>query len=218
MKAYQKTFLRENLNWNQANITLEESVERDDSGKPKNLYMKGIFIEGEIKNHNNRIYPFHEISRAVNQLKECINRGETVYGEADHPEGLTINLDRVSHIVEDISLQGTKGVGKLRIIPTPLGTLVRTIIESGGKLGVSSRGSGNVDDYGKVSDFEIVTIDIVARPSAPNAYPTPIYERLMNFRNNKHIIEMAHVLKEDKIAQKHFKSEIIKFMDDLFKK
>lgn len=217
MSIFNKTLLQENLNWNQASITLEESVEKDANGKAKNLYMKGIFIEGEIKNHNNRIYPLSEISKAVNQLKDCINRGETIYGEADHPEGLTINLDRVSHIVEDISLVGTKGIGKLRIIPTPLGTLVRTIIESGGKLGVSSRGSGNVDDYGKVSDFEIITVDIVARPSAPNAYPTPIYERLMNHRN-PYLLEMASVLKNDKSAQKYFKSQVIKFMDDLFKK
>lgn len=214
-----KTLLTERLNWNQAGITIEESQEIDKStGKPKDLYMKGIFIEGEVRNHNNRVYPHTEIVSAVNQLKETIQRGETVYGEADHPDGLQINLDRVSHIVEDIYLQGTKGMGKLRIIPTPLGNLIRTIIESGGKLGVSSRGSGDVDPYGKVSNFEIVTIDIVARPSAPNAYPTPIYERMQNYRHSRFLNEMAQNLQRDPTAQKYFKQEVIKFMDELFKR
>jgi len=215
--VFSKALLTERLTWDQANVTLEESADKDGNGKSKNLFMRGIFIEGDVRNHNNRIYPQVEISKAVNQIRESMARGETIYGEADHPEELNINLDRVSHIVEEISLNGSKGIGKLRIVPTPMGQLVRTLIESGGKLGVSSRGSGNVDDNGRVSDFEIVTVDIVARPSAPNAYPTPIYERLMNYRRGTGIYALAESIKHDPMAQKHFRKEVLRFMDELFK-
>jgi hypothetical protein len=214
---FSKALLTERLTWDQANVMLEESVDKDGNGKAKNLFMRGIFIEGDVRNHNNRVYPQMEISKAVGQIRESMERGETIYGEADHPEELNINLDRVSHIVEEISLQGSKGIGKLRIVPTPMGQLVRTLIESGGKLGVSSRGSGNVDDGGRVSDFEIVTVDIVARPSAPNAYPTPIYERLMNYRRGTGIYALAESIKHDPAAQKHFRKEVLSFMDELFK-
>lgn len=217
MTMFSKALLTERLTWDQAHVTLEESVDKDSNGKAKNLFMRGIFIEGDVRNHNNRIYPQMEISKAVSQIRESMERGETIYGEADHPEELNINLDRVSHIVEEISLQGSKGIGKLRIVPTPMGQLVRTLIESGGKLGVSSRGSGNVDDTGRVSDFEIVTVDIVARPSAPNAYPTPIYERLMNFRKGNRVYALAESIKHDPAAQKHLRKEVLRFMDELFK-
>ena len=216
-----RSFLSERRTWDEAEVILEESHDRDEkTGKPKNLFMKGIFIEGDVRNHNNRIYPVNEIIRAVNQLRDCISRGETIYGEADHPEDLNINLDRVSHIVEDIRMEGSRGVGKLRIIPTPMGNLVRTIIESGGKLGVSSRGSGNVDINGKVNDFEILTIDIVARPSAPNAFPKPIYERLMNYSYGNRIYRLSSAATYDaksKTLNKELRQQVRNFLDELLK-
>ena len=153
-------------------------AERDDEGK--DLYMKGIFIQGEKQNHNGRVYPLNEINKAVKTLQEKIEGGFSVLGEADHPDDLNINLDRVSHVIENIQMNGSDGIGKLKLLPTPMGNICTTLIESGVKLGVSSRGSGNVTESGHVSDFEIVTVDIVANPSAPEAYPDPIYEQLMN--------------------------------------
>src|SRR5690606_33608661 len=109
--------------------------------------------------------------------------GDTILGELDHPPELTINLDRVSHKITEMWLQGNNGYGKLKIIDkVPMGQIARGLLESGVKLGVSSRGSGNVSNSGIVSDFEIVTVDIVAQPSAPDAYPTSIYESLFNMK------------------------------------
>ena len=167
-------YLRENLTFDRAEMVVE-SIKEEGSDK-KSLYMKGIFIQGGVKNANERVYPVSEIETAVHTLNKQISEGLSVLGEVDHPDDLKINLDRVSHMISGMWMDGANGFGKLKIIPTPMGQIVQTMLESGVKLGVSSRGSGNVDDAtGKVSDFEIVTVDIVAQPSAPNAYPKAIY-------------------------------------------
>ena len=189
-------------------------AERDNEGK--DLYMKGIFIQGEKQNHNGRVYPLTEISKAVKSLQEKIEGGYSVLGEADHPDDLNINLDRVSHVIENIQMNGSDGIGKLKLLPTPMGNICTTLIESGVKLGVSSRGSGNVTENGKVSDFEIVTVDIVANPSAPQAYPDPIYEQLMNHgRKGNVLMDVARATEHDKKAQKYLKEEILRFINDL---
>ena len=189
-------------------------AERDNEGK--DLYMKGIFIQGEKQNHNGRVYPLNEISKAVKTLQEKIEGGYSVLGEADHPDDLNINLDRVSHVIENIQMNGSDGIGKLKLLPTPMGNICTTLIESGVKLGVSSRGSGNVTESGKVSDFEIVTVDIVANPSAPEAYPDPIYEQLMNHgRKGNVLMDVARATEHDKKAQKYLKEEILRFINDL---
>ena len=164
-------YLKENLTFDRAQMVVESEGE----GNGKSLYMKGIFIQGGVKNANERIYPVSEIESAVHTLNEQITNGYSVLGEVDHPDDLKINLDRVSHMITSMWMDGANGFGKLKILPTPMGELVKTMLQSGVKLGVSSRGSGNVNDLdGKVSDFEIVTVDIVAQPSAPNAYPKAI--------------------------------------------
>ena len=131
--------------------------------------MKGVFIQGGVKNENKRIYPISEIQSAVENIKTRLDSGYSVLGEADHPENLTVNLDRVSHMIEEIWMDGPNGIGKLKIMPTPMGKIVETLLNSGAKLGVSSRGSGNVNESGEVQGFEIITVDIVAQPSAPDA-------------------------------------------------
>jgi hypothetical protein len=182
----------------------------------KDLCMKGIFIQGDVRNQNQRVYPLREIGRAVKVINEKINGGETVMGELDHPEELSINLDRVSHMITEMWMDGADGHGKLKIIPTPMGEIVKTLLQSGAKLGVSSRGSGNVDDTGAVSDFEIVTVDIVAQPSAPNAYPRTIYESLFNMKGGSQVFETARgAVYNDPIAHKHLHKDIIKFINEL---
>ena len=189
--------LRENLSFDQARIVVESA----DEGK--NLYMKGICIQGGVRNANQRVYPVNEIGRAVKTLNDQITGGYSVLGEVDHPEGLNINLDRVSHMISEMWMDGPNGYGKLKILPTPMGNLVKTMLESGVKLGVSSRGSGNVkeDGSGEVSDFEIITVDVVAQPSAPGAYPTPIYEHLMNNRGGYQAYRIAREVRGDEKAQ-----------------
>ena len=203
--------LRENLTFDQANIVIESANEG------KDLFMKGIVIQGGIRNANQRVYPVNEIGRAVKTLNDQISNGYSVLGEVDHPEGLNINIDRVSHMITECWMDGDNGYGKLKILPTPMGNLVKTMLEAGVKLGVSSRGSGNVAEDGSntVSDFEIITVDVVAQPSAPGAYPTPIYEHLMNARGGMKAYELAQATKHDTKAQKYLKESLINLISKL---
>ena len=206
--------LREQLSFTQANIQVLEESGAD--GQGKHLYLKGICIEGNKRNANDRIYPLHEISKAVNTINQQIKEGNSVLGEVDHPEDLKINLDRVCHSVENMWMDGEAGCGKLKILPTPMGELIKTLLQSGIKLGVSSRGSGNVDDRtGHVSDFEIVTIDVVAQPSAPNAYPKAIYEGLMNMKYGHRLLEVARESGQNNKVQRYLKDEVKKLIRDL---
>jgi|TARA_B100001287_G_scaffold173041_1_gene145753 hypothetical protein len=206
--------LRENLTFDQAKLVLE-TTENDKGGK--DLYMKGICIQGGVKNANQRVYPVTEISRAVNTLNDQITGGYSVLGEVDHPEGLNINLDRVSHMITEMWMDGPNGYGKLKVLPTPMGQLVKTMLESGVKLGVSSRGSGNVmeDGSGQVSDYEIITVDVVAQPSAPGAYPTPIYEHLLNARGGYKALELAREVRGNDKAQKYLKESLVNIIKGL---
>ena len=206
-------YLKENLTFDRAQMVVESEGE----GDKKNLYMKGIFIQGGVKNANERVYPVPEIENAVKTLNEQIQEGYSVLGEVDHPDDLKINLDRVSHMITQMWMDGANGFGKLKILPTPMGQLVKTMLESGVKLGVSSRGSGNVNDYdGKVSDFEIVTVDIVAQPSAPNAYPKAIYESMMNMKNGHKLLDVAKdVQGGNKKVEKYLKEEVIRLIKEL---
>ena len=202
--------LRETLTFDQAGLVVEST---EDKNGCKSLYMKGICIQGGVKNANQRVYPVSEISRAVNTLNDQIKGGYSVLGEVDHPEGLNINLDRVSHMLSSMWMDGPNGHGKLKILPTPMGLLVKTMLESGVKLGVSSRGSGNVkeDGSGQVSDFEIITVDIVAQPSAPGAYPTPIYEHLLNTKGGYRALNIAR----DTQAQEYLKEQLVNIISKL---
>ena len=205
-------YLKEHLTFDRAGMVVESVSE----GDKKNLYMKGIFIQGGVKNANERVYPVAEIETAVGTLNEQITSGYSVLGEVDHPDDLKINLDRVSHMITSMWMDGANGFGKLKILPTPMGDLVKTMLESGVKLGVSSRGSGNVDDMnGKVSDFEIVTVDIVAQPSAPNAYPKAIYEGMMNMRHGHKLLDIAKDARGDKKVEKYLKEEVMRLIKDL---
>lgn len=203
--------LNEHLSFDQAKIVVESANEG------KDLYMKGICIQGGVRNANQRVYPVNEIGRAVTTLSEQISGGYSVLGEVDHPDGLNINLDRVSHMISEMWMDGPNGYGKLKILPTPMGNLVKTMLESGVKLGVSSRGSGNVteDGSGEVSDFEIITVDVVAQPSAPGAYPTPIYEHLMNTRGGYKAFQTSREVQGDKQAQKYLKESLLGIISKL---
>jgi len=207
-------FLKESMTFDQAQVLLEGGG-LNDQGKPKDLYMRGIFIQGGVRNHNQRVYPVHEIRNAVEQLNETLRRGESILGEADHPEELNINLDRVSHMITEMYMDGANGIGKLKILPTPMGNIIRTLLESNVKLGVSSRGSGNVDANGDVSDFEIVTVDVVARPSAPAAYPKAVYEALNHNKRGAITQNLAEAMIHDAAAQKYLRDELINWIKDL---
>ena len=207
-------YLKEHLTFDRANMVVESVSEQGND--LKTLYMKGIFIQGGVKNANERVYPVSEIENAVDTLNKQIQEGYSVLGEVDHPDDLKINLDRVSHMITSMWMDGPNGFGKLKILPTPMGQLVKTMLESGVKLGVSSRGSGNVNDLdGKVSDFEIITVDIVAQPSAPNAYPKAIYESLQNMKYGHKVLDIAREARGDKKVQNYLAEEVKRLIKEL---
>jgi hypothetical protein len=185
--------------------------------KQKHLYLKGICLESEVRNFNNRVYPLHEIKRAVETLSEQIKKG-SICGELNHPADLQINLERAAIQISEIYMNGTQGHAKLKVLSTPMGQIVKSLIGDGIKLGVSSRGSGEVDPYsGKVSNFEILTIDVVSTPSAPNAHPAPVYESLLNANNGYKALQVATEAQRDPQLQKYLKESLTGFIKDLKK-
>lgn len=202
-----------------SNAIVESRDDFDTHGNPsgKSLYMKGIIIQGGIRNQNQRVYPVREIDRAIRTMQDQLKNNYSILGELNHPQDLNINLDRVSHAITEVWMDGSDGYGKLKILPTPLGNIAKTLLESGIKIGVSSRGSGNVkeDGSGEVSDFEIITVDIVAQPSAPSAYPEPIYEHLMNTKGGFRSLLLAEELRGDHAAQKYLKQSLINIISKL---
>lgn len=158
---------------------LEYLVEKDEKGN-KNLYLEGIFMQAEQQNRNNRIYPKSVLEAATNKyIKEQVATGRAV-GELNHPEGPAINLDKVSHRITELSWNGNNVVGKALILNTPMGNIVKGLMEGGCKLGVSSRGMGTVENKNNKTfvreDFMLSTVDIVQDPSAPEAFVNGIME------------------------------------------
>jgi hypothetical protein len=201
--------LKENLTYDQAKLVTESTQDG------KSLFMQGIFVQGNTRNQNSRVYPVNEISKAVKAIQEKIETGYSVLGEADHPDDLQVNLDRVSHLIEKMWMDGQDGYGRLKLLPTPMGNICKTLIENGVKLGVSSRGSGNVTESGNVSEFEIQTVDLVANPSAPDAYPDPLYEQIMNGKRGNILLDVATAVKDDKIANQYLQKEVLQFIEKL---
>lgn len=180
----------------------------------KSLYLSGRMMAAEQKNLNQRIYPRGEIEKAVKYINERAKTGEYVAGELNHPDNLSIDLKNVSHIITEAYMDGDNAIGKCKIMPTPSGMIVTGLIEGGMKLGVSSRGTGNVTNEGIVEDFSFVTVDIVAQPSGPGCYPDVVRESL----ENKKVMTLAEAVLHDPKAQKYFKAEIQKFLESLMKK
>lgn len=155
-------------------------IQEENEGK-KNLYIEGIFLQGDIKNRNGRMYRTPVLEKEVGRyIKEFVDKNRA-YGELGHPSGPGINLDRVSHIITELKRDGTNYIGKARITETPMGKIVEGILNSGGQLGVSSRGMGTLKEVNGVNevqdDFYLATAaDIVADPSAPDAYVNGIME------------------------------------------
>jgi hypothetical protein len=204
--------LTERLSFDKANIIVES---KEDGNGGKNLYMEGIFVQGDKRNQNKRVYPTSEIQRAVRNIQTKIDEGFSVLGEADHPDDLQVNLDRVSHMIEKMWMNGADGYGRLKLLPTPMGQICITLLGNGVKLGVSSRGSGNVTESGNVSEFEIQTVDIVANPSAPDAYPDPLYEAIMNGTRGNILMDVANATNHDTKAQKYLQEEVLRLINNL---
>ena len=150
-------------------------------GANKKLYIEGVFLQGEIKNRNGRMYPMSTLSREVGRYCETfVNKGRAL-GELGHPDGPTINLDRVSHRITSLRAEGHNFIGKAQILDTPMGNIAKSLLGEGVQLGVSSRGMGSIEKRESISvvrdDFMLTTAaDIVADPSAPDAFVNGIME------------------------------------------
>lgn len=203
--------LIEELTPQECNIICEE---RTDDGK--SLWLSGVFMQAEMKNRNGRNYPLSEISAAVDNAQKIIKEHNGIMGELDHPQTLSVNLDRVSHIITDLRMEGNNAIGKAKLLNTPTGKIAKELIEAGVSLGVSSRGAGSVNESGGVTGFNFVTVDIVATPSAPGAIPNTIYESLDRAKNGKVIMDLSEAVIHDEAAQEYFKKEFIKFLNTNF--
>jgi hypothetical protein len=162
-------------NIEEINVLVEET-----NGK-KHLYIEGVFLQSEIKNRNGRVYPFDVLNREVQRYSEQYVKSGRALGELGHPDGPTVNLDRVSHRITELRANGTDFYGKARILETPMGNIAKSLLEEGVKLGVSSRGMGSLEEKNGAnyvrSDFMLATAaDIVADPSAPDAFVNGIME------------------------------------------
>ena len=155
-------------------------VEENKDGK-KDYFIEGIFMQSEIKNRNGRIYPKEVIQNEVKRYNKEFVQKDRAFGELGHPEGPTINLDKVSHLITKLEEDGNNFVGRAKILSTPNGQIVKNLIDDGAKLGVSSRGLGSLESKGNAQyvkdDFQLATAgDIVADPSAPEAFVEGIME------------------------------------------
>lgn len=193
-------------------LPAEANIITESTQDGKNTFLSGIFMQAGIKNRNGRMYPPNEISEAVKIAMSTIKERNGIMGELDHPESLTINLDRVSHVITEMSMSGSNAMGKARVLGTPMGNIARELINAGVGLGVSSRGAGQVNEDGGVSGFQFVTVDIVAQPSAPNAYPQTVYESLQHIKSGEKILDLAEAVRHDESAQKYLKKEIMNWL------
>ena len=147
----------------------------------KDYFIEGVFMQADIKNRNGRVYPKEIMEKEVNRYNKEFVEKQRAFGELGHPEGPTINLDKVSHLIQTLTLEGSNYVGKAKILSTPNGEIVKALINDGAKLGVSSRGLGSLEQKGNAQyvkgDFQLATAgDIVADPSAPEAFVEGIME------------------------------------------
>lgn len=204
--------LTEHLTFAQAGLLTEAAT--DDSGK-KNWYLKGVCMQGDVRNRNNRIYPADEIKSAVATINSRIKEKETVYGELDHPAELTVNLQNCSHFIQEMWMEGANGHGKMKIMNTTMGNIAQAMLDAGGTIGVSTRGSGDVDSLGVVHDFEIITVDLVCTNSAPAARPVAVFESLNGGYRSGIREDLARAVMHDPKAQKYLVREMIDWIDKL---
>ena len=178
-------------------------------GSDKSYKIRGIFMQSDIKNRNGRVYPMEILQNEVKKYNKNFIKEKRAFGELGHPEGPTVNLERVSHMITSLEPDGKNFIGEAKIMATPMGEIVKNLMDEGAKLGVSSRGMGSLDQKGGASyvrdDFYLATAaDIVADPSAPNAFVEGIMEGKEWVWNNGALIEAELVgLKQKFDVKKH---------------
>ena len=204
-----------------------EYITEEKEGGGKNYKIRGIFMQADIKNRNGRIYPMEVLDEEVKNYNKKFIKQNRAFGELGHPDGPTVNLERVSHMITSLKPDGKNFIGEAKIMDTPMGKIVKNLMDEGAKLGVSSRGMGSLKQKGGANvvsdDFYLATAaDIVADPSAPNAFVEGIMEGKEWVWNNGSLVE-AHVadLKKKFDVKKHQRQvnlealEFAKFLEKL---
>ena len=198
---------------------VEYICEEKESGK-KNYKIRGIFMQADVKNRNGRVYPMEVLSKEVVKYNKNFIQEKRAFGELGHPDGPTVNLERVSHMITSLIPEGKNFIGEAKIMSTPMGEIVKNLMNEGAKLGVSSRGMGSLDQKNGANyvrdDFYLATAaDIVADPSAPNAFVEGIMEGKEWVWNNGALIEAELVEIRQKFdvkkRQRNAKVEALEF-------
>ena len=198
---------------------VEYITEQKDNGK-KNYKIKGIFMQADIKNRNGRVYPMEVLEKEVKRYNKEQIRENRAFRELGHPEGPTINLERASHMITALYPDGKNFIGEAKVLSTPMGKIVENLMEDGAKLGVSSRGMGSLNQKNGANyvrnDFYLATAaDIVADPSAPNAFVEGIMEGKDWVWNNGSLVEAELVRMKSRIERrtrsKHAKEDALEF-------
>ena len=197
-----------------------EYITEEKEGGGKNYKIRGVFMQADIKNRNGRVYPLDVLQKEVKKYNENFIKEKRAFGELGHPDGPTVNLERVSHMITSLKGEGKNFIGEAKIMSTPMGEIVKSLMDEGAKLGVSSRGMGSLDQKGGANyvrdDFYLATAaDIVADPSAPNAFVEGIMEGKEWVWNNGALLEaeMVQMQKEFDVKQrqKDAKKEALAF-------
>jgi hypothetical protein len=198
-------------------LPAEANLIRESSSDNKTMWLNGICMQSTVKNRNGRIYSKKDIAEAVATAMAIIKEDNGIFGELDHPQTLNINSDRVSHAITEMWMVGNDAYGKAKLLNTPCGLIGQELLKSGVRMGVSSRGAGQVNESGEVTGFFFKTYDLVITPSAQSAYPKMMYESL-DSKQGSRVLSLAESLQRDDAAQKYFKKEIMKFINEtLFK-
>ena len=198
---------------------VEYITEEKDNGE-KTYKIKGVFMQSEVKNRNGRVYPFPVLEKEVNRYNKDYVNENRAFGELGHPDGPTVNLERASHMITSLKPEGKNFIGEAKILKTPMGRIVENLMDAGGKLGVSSRGMGSLEqkngaNYVK-NDFYLATAaDIVADPSAPNAFVQGIMEGKEWVWDNGALVEEELIRMKKRINEnvrkKHANQDALEF-------
>lgn len=203
-------------------ILIEENFENVEAlvesvGGKKKTYLSGVFMEAETKNRNGRIYERSDLQTAVDKINEAAKLKRHILGHCDHPSHLEIRLEDVAMKLTEAKMVNNQVMCKAEILENhPKGQILKSLIESDVSIGVSSRGSGQVNESsGRVSNFNFVTVDAVATPSCRSAYPETVMEQLQMYKRGEIVNDLAEAVIHDNIAQKYFQMEMKKFIDSI---
>lgn len=196
--------------------SVKSLVEATDNGGKK-TYLVGTFMESEQKNRNGRIYQRSDLEKASQKINEAAKLGRHILGHCDHPSHLEIKLDEVAIKLVEARMDGNNVWCKAEVLDSvPKGQILKALIDNGIQVGVSSRGSGQLNESnGRVSNYNFVTVDVVSQPSALNAYPETLREQLEMHKRGEILTDLAEAQIHDPLAQKYFQIEIKKFIESI---